>query len=103
MDFDIRFSDLFVMTIYSQINSNRTKTWLVMILFTVFITTLVYVFGEANGYGLSYAGIALIISGLMSFGSYIYSDKIILSMSQAKSIKKSDFNKFLESVKEQLK
>lgn len=86
------------MTIYSQINSNRTKTWLVMVLFTVFITTLVYVFGQANGYGLSYAGIALIISGFMSFGSYFYSDKIILTMSQAKSIKKSDYPDFYRAI-----
>lgn len=49
-----------------------------------------YVYGNASGYGLSFVGIALIISGLMSFASYYFSDQIILGMSKAKQIKKSD-------------
>lgn len=78
------------MTIYSEINSNRNKTWLIMFFFVLFTTTLAYVFGEATGYGLSFTGIALIISGLMTFGSYYYSDKIILGMSKAREIQKKD-------------
>lgn len=78
------------MNIYSQISSNRWKTWLIVSLFVVFITTLAYVFGKANGMGFSYAGIALIISGIMSFASYYYSDKMILGMSNAKQIQKKD-------------
>lgn len=61
-----------------------------MILFMVFITTVVYVYAKATGGGLGIAGFALIISGLMSFGSYYYSDKIILGMSSAKQIQKKD-------------
>jgi heat shock protein HtpX len=49
-----------------------------------------YVYGNASGYGLSFVGIALIISGLMSFASYYFSDQIILGMSKAKQIKKND-------------
>lgn len=56
----------------------------------VFITTVLYVYGKASGYGLSYAGIGLIFSGIMAFSSYYYSDKMILGMSGAKEIKKSD-------------
>ncbi len=78
------------MTIYSQISSNKTKTWLIIILFIAFITTIVFVYGKVSGYGLSYAGIALIISGVVSFGSYYYSDKMVLGMSSAKQIKKED-------------
>jgi len=78
------------MSIYSQISSNKLKTWVIISLFIVFITTLMYVYGNASGYGLSFVGMALIISGLMSFASYYYSDKIILGMSKAKQIKKSD-------------
>jgi heat shock protein HtpX len=74
------------MNVYSQIDSNKFKTWLIMALFIAFITTLVYIYGKASGYGLSYAGIALIISGLISFTSYFYSDKMILGMSGAKKI-----------------
>lgn len=61
-----------------------------MMLFIVFVTTLLYVYGKASGYGLSFVGMALIISGLISFGSYYYSDKLILGMSGAKEIKKKN-------------
>ncbi|OGG19886.1 zinc metalloprotease HtpX [Candidatus Gottesmanbacteria bacterium RIFCSPHIGHO2_01_FULL_47_48] len=78
------------MTIYSQIDSNKRKTWLIMALFVVFITTIAYVFGKASGYGLSYAGIALIISGIMSFVSYYFSDSIIMAISGAKQISEKE-------------
>lgn len=78
------------MNIYSQIDSNKLKTWLIMALFITFITTLVYIYGKASGYGLSFAGIALIVSGLMTLGSYFYSDKMILAMSKARQLKKGD-------------
>lgn len=59
-------------------------------LFIVFITTLAYVYGQATGYGFSYTGLALIISGLISFGSYYWSDQAVLALSSAKQIKKGD-------------
>src|SRR3989338_6219871 len=78
------------MNIYSQISANKAKTWLTIILFVLFITTILFVYGKASGYGLSYAGIGLIISGLMTFASYYYSDKMILGMSGAKQIVKKN-------------
>lgn len=88
-------------TIYSSIDSNIRKTWLVMTLFTVFITGLLYVYGQASGYGLSYAGIGFIISGISSFASYYYSDKLVLAMSKAKQIQKHD-NRELFTIVENL-
>lgn len=61
-----------------------------MVLFVVFITTVLYVFGRASGYGLSYAGIGLIIAGLTSLGSYYWSDKIVLVTSGAHEVKEKD-------------
>lgn len=81
------------MTLYSQINNNKWRTWLIIVLFIAFISTLVFIFGKATGgneNGLSFAGIALIISGIMSFASYYFSDKIILGMSNAKEVQKKD-------------
>lgn len=78
------------MTIYSAISSNKTKTWLIMGLFIILVTTLAYVFGKALGDGLSIVGFALIFSGIMSFASYYYSDKLILTMSGARQIQKKD-------------
>lgn len=64
-----------------------------MILFIVFFGTVSYIIGKALGYGLSFAGVMLIISGLTSFFSYYYSDKLVLSMSGAKP---ADPNKYRE-------
>src|SRR3990167_1836164 len=78
------------MSIYSQIDSNKRKTWLIMFLFVVFLTTIGYVFGKATGYGLSLMGVFLIFSGLMSLVSYYFSDSIVISISGAKQISKED-------------
>lgn len=78
------------MNIHSQISNNKLKTWAIILLFIVFITTVVYIYGKSIGYGFSYAGIALIISGIMGFASYYYSDRMILGMSGAKQISKND-------------
>lgn len=82
------------MTAYTQITANRFKTWLVMFLFAVFITTLVFIFTRALGYegpsALGFSGVALIVSGLMNFFTYYYSDKMVMAISRAKQIKKAD-------------
>ncbi|HYM65562.1 MAG TPA: M48 family metalloprotease [Candidatus Sulfotelmatobacter sp.] len=78
------------MNIYSAISSNKNKTWAIMLLFVLIITTLVYVFSKALGYGLGLAGIALVLAGITSIGSFYYSDKIVLATSGAKEIKKDD-------------
>lgn len=78
------------MNIYSQISANKWKTWLIMVLFIVFITTLGFVFGKATGYGLSYAGIALIFAGIMSWSSYYYSDKLVLASVGAQQLTEHD-------------
>jgi heat shock protein HtpX len=78
------------MEIYSQISANKNKTWLIMFLFVVFIVTIVYVFTKAMGYNLGFVGIALIIAGFTSLGSYYYSDKLVLATSGAHEIRKQD-------------
>lgn len=79
------------MTIYSQVASNKRKTILVMIVFIFFISTVAYLIGKWLGYGLGFAGIWLIISGIMSFGSYFYSDKLVLAQTGAKLATKEDY------------
>lgn len=78
-------------TIYNHISSNKWKTWIIMILFILFFFMASYFLGRALGYGLSFAGIMLIISGCISFFSYYYSDKIVLSMSGAKEASKEEY------------
>ncbi|MBI4079584.1 MAG: M48 family metallopeptidase [Candidatus Levybacteria bacterium] len=61
-----------------------------MVMFVIFIATLAYIYGEASGFGFSYAGIALIFSGIFSLIGYYTSDKMILGISGARQIQKSD-------------
>ena len=78
------------MEIYQSISANKRKTWTIMFLFVVFITTVVYVFSKAFGYGLPLVGFALILAGFTSIGSYYYSDKLVLATTGATQIEKKD-------------
>lgn len=87
--------------IYEVQASNKFKSNIVLVGFVLFITATVYVFSQAFavylGYepgGLGYTGMALIVSGLMSFGSYYYSDKIVLSISGAKEANRKEYFNF---------
>src|SRR3972149_9452354 len=87
------------MNIYSAISSNKNKTWVIMIMFVVIVTTMVYVFSKALGFdSLGLAGIALVIAGVMSIGSYYYSDKLVLATTGAKEIKKNDYPQYFRAV-----
>lgn len=87
------------MNIYGAISSNKWKTWVIMVLFVVFITTFVYVASKALGLSaIGTAGMALVFAGLMSIGSYYYSDKLVLATTGAKQIKKSDFPTYFRTV-----
>lgn len=81
-------------TVYNQIDANRNKTWLIMFLFSAFIVGVVYIFAAASGYhgpgALGLVGFVLILTGLMNWGSYYYSDKIVMAISGAKPLEKKD-------------
>lgn len=76
-------------TLYTQKDSNIRKTWLLIFLFLIFVIGLGWVFSYQFNSPIILI-IAVIISFLMSFASYWYSDKIVLKISEAKEIKKSD-------------
>ena len=82
------------MTAYTQVSSNRLKTWLIMLFFAFFVTLVFYIFASAYGFNapsaLGISGIALIIAGIMNFFSYYTSDKIVMAISGAKQIQKKD-------------
>lgn len=78
------------MNIYSAISANVWKSYLILALFVLFAGAVAYVIGEATGYGPSAGIIVFIIAIIYSWVSYFYSDKIVLSMSGAKEIKKKD-------------
>jgi heat shock protein HtpX len=76
---------------YEVESANKIKSTIIVVFFFLFVALAVYIltqaFGIYMGYepsGLGILGIALIISGLISFGSYWFSDKIVLTISGAR-------------------
>ena len=73
------------MTLYNQADRNTRLTWIYITGFLVFVIAIGYVFaGAMNNSLILY--IAIVFSILMSFGSYWWSDKIVLAMSKAKPV-----------------
>ena len=82
-----------MLNIYEQVDRNKQKSLIIMVSFVLFIGVAVWALSEALGYGPSITGLALIVAGIMSLGSYYYSDRIILSLSKARQAnRKKDFN-----------
>jgi heat shock protein HtpX len=75
---------------YELVDANKRKSNLVIIGFILFITLVSYVLVYSLGYDLSFVGIALVISGIISFAGFYYSDQIILSLSSAKPANRRD-------------
>jgi heat shock protein HtpX len=77
-------------TAWDHVSGNIFKTWLIMFLFSIFVVGVVYIFARGFGYdsvgALGLTGIALIITGVMNFFSYFFSDKIVLGISGAKQV-----------------
>lgn len=70
-------------TLYTQIDSNKRNTWILLSVFFVAIILIGYVFSYAlNDTAILY--FAVIFSIFSSFLSYWYSDKLVLAMSGAK-------------------
>lgn len=75
---------------YSQIDANKRKTWLLIGFFVAFVFGIGYVLQQWAGYGPESLVMAGLISLVMSLSSYYAGDKIALSTSGAKQIKKED-------------
>ena len=69
--------------IYEQVDENKFRSGLVIFFFILFITAATYLISYSLGFDGYSVGVALIISGLMSYASYYYSDQIILGISGA--------------------
>lgn len=79
-----------VNTAWDHVSSNIFKTWVIMILFSLFVFGVIYIFARAWGFGELGAsgilGISFIVIGLVNFFSYFYSDKIVLATAGAKQV-----------------
>lgn len=87
-----------IQTAQNEIGSNIFKTYLIMLVFSLFVVSVVYIFARAWGFdaigGVGVAGIAFIVAGIMNFFSYFYSDKLVLTISGAKKIEENSDHKY---------
>jgi heat shock protein HtpX len=77
-------------TYYELVDANKARSGVVIAIFIAFITAATYLICYALGFDLSAVGIALILSGALSFISFYYSDQIILTISGAVPANKKD-------------
>lgn len=94
--------------IYEVQSANKIKSAFIVVFFSVFVLISVYVISQAFGIymgyepgGLGYVGIALIVSGILTFVSYYFSDKIVLGISGAR-MANSQEDRLFTSVAENL-
>ncbi len=78
-----------MVTLYTQADSNIRKTWAIILGFLVFIIALGWLFSFLLD-SISILVIAVFISILMSFGSYWYSDKLVLKITKSQPLDKKD-------------
>jgi len=77
------------MTLYTHASSNTRKTWFYLTGFLVFVILIAWIISYfLESYIVLY--IAIVYSVVMSFSSYWFSDKIVLSLTGAKLIEKKD-------------
>lgn len=89
-----------MLNVYEAQSKNKLKSTIIIVCFLLFIAISVYVLAQALGIywgyrpgGLGYVGLALIISGLITFTSYYFSDRIVLLISRARlASRKEHFN-----------
>ncbi|MEK7072106.1 MAG: M48 family metallopeptidase [Patescibacteria group bacterium] len=75
---------------YNQIDSNKRKTWLLIIIFIALISLLGYFLDYMTAGGNSILVIAIVISILMSLFGYFSGDKVALLTAGAKQITAGD-------------
>ena len=73
---------------YNQIASNKRRSYLLIFFFILIIAAIGYVFSLYTQWGYGALVAAVVIAIVMSWGSYYYSDQIVLGMSGAVPVTK---------------
>jgi heat shock protein HtpX len=76
---------------YEQIASNKRRSFFLVLFFLALIFLLVWLFDQMVGMGTAGLVAAAVIAGAMTIGSYYASDKIVLTMSKARPVKKEEY------------
>ena len=75
---------------FEDIQKNKMKSWFIVLLFLVAISFIVYYICMALDLGPTSIILAMIVSILSTWGSYYYSDKIVLTLNRARPATKEE-------------
>lgn len=75
---------------FEDIKKNKIKSWFIVLLFLAFIAVIVYYICMALDLGELSIIIAMIFAIVSTWGSYYYSDKIVLKLNNARSATKEE-------------
>ncbi len=71
---------------WDQISSNKLRSAALVAAFVLFVLVIGWAFGQATDWGWGGLVLALVVAFVMAWGSYWYSDRIVLSMSRARPV-----------------
>ncbi|MDZ4063149.1 MAG: zinc metalloprotease HtpX [Coriobacteriia bacterium] len=71
---------------YDQVSSNKLKSVLLIIVFMMLVLGVGWAFGYASNWGSWGLAVAVVVAFAMTWGSYWYSDRIVLSISRARPV-----------------
>lgn len=80
---------------YQDIKRNKIKTGFIISIYIVVITLIIYYICYALDFGIFSIIIALIVSIASAWGSYYYSDKIVLSINRARPATEEENKKLI--------
>jgi Zn-dependent protease with chaperone function len=66
--------------VYDQIAANKVRSAALIVVFVALVALVGYVFGRATGWGYAGLVLALVVAVVMAWGSYWYSDRIVLTI-----------------------
>lgn len=79
---------------YEQIASNRRRTLALLFMFLVLLVVVGVAFDVALGFGGIAVIVAVVLSIVMSVGSYLWSDRIALAMSHARPADPQEYRRY---------
>ena len=80
---------------FEDIKRNKMKSWFIILLFLAFIAVIVYYICMALDLGKTSIAIAMIFAIISTWGSYYYSDRIVLSLNKARPATKEENQKLV--------
>jgi len=76
---------------YEQISSNKRKSFFLVLFFLCLIFLMMWAFEQVTDWGTGGLVLAAVIAVTMTWGSYFYSDKIVLAVSRARPVTKEEY------------